>query len=251
MPGEYAVLAAYYETIGMADFANVYTQRLVNFAQANDWLGRQVIDLGCGTGASTRWLATTGYTVAAIDQSSEMLAEARRLSSTNLGIQWLQGDIRALSNAIGTYELAIALDVFNEINSLRDLETVFGAVHRILEPGKLFIFDLHTMQGLAERGEQATEILVENPDLMVILENQYDYDKQTLGQKYTIFHQQGGAWARRMTARTTRGFPVQAVTALLQRANFGIMALLNLNMELVDVTTIRAPRVMFVARKPE
>ena len=52
----YAILASMYESIGMADFAQHMTPRLIDYAQRNEWMGRRVLDLGCGTGASVHWL---------------------------------------------------------------------------------------------------------------------------------------------------------------------------------------------------
>ena len=43
-----------------------------------DVRGQSVLDLGCGTGRHTAWLAEAGASVTAVDFSEGMLAEARR-----------------------------------------------------------------------------------------------------------------------------------------------------------------------------
>src|SRR5690606_8316163 len=122
MNDDYAALAPIYERIGMSNFAANITPQLILYAQANDWLGRRVVDLGTGTGVSARWLANRGYNTTAIDSSLPMLEAARQaFSGEGLGLRWLHGDIRAL-NDLHDLDLALAVDTFNELNSLRELE---------------------------------------------------------------------------------------------------------------------------------
>src|ERR1700704_1304171 len=47
-------------------------------AAGGNVLGLKVLDLGCGTGRHTAWLASAGASVTAVDFSEGMLAEARR-----------------------------------------------------------------------------------------------------------------------------------------------------------------------------
>lgn len=251
MPGDYAVLAPIYESIGMGQFAQDYTPQLILYSQTNEWLGRQILDLGCGTGASTRWLAERGYNVTAVDNAPDMIAEARRrLDSSGLSVEWLQADVRALDpNRSSEYDMALALDLMNEINGLQELKIVIDSVSRLLAPDKLFIFDLYTVQGLAAQAECELAIAADSDDLSVTVRQQFDYERQLFTSSYTIFqHRQNNAWSRRTAGRTLRGYPLAAVAALLQRANFGIMALLNLNLEQIDAASMREPRVIFIAK---
>ncbi|MEP7291207.1 MAG: class I SAM-dependent methyltransferase [Chloroflexota bacterium] len=248
MSDDYARLAPIYDTLGMARFAETFTPTLIDYAQSHDWVGRRAIDLGCGTGASVRWFANHGYNITGIDSSASMLAVAQHsITGTGVSFQLYEGDIRALSD-LHDIDLAVALDVLNELSSLRDLEALFGSVARILSPDKLFIFDLHTIEGLAER-DDSSGIIHNNNDLTVVLTNQFDYDRQVSTGDYLIFQRAGSNWQRLQTVRTLRGFPIQVVNALLQRAGFGIMALLNVRLELVDPAAMREPRVIFFARR--
>jgi ubiquinone/menaquinone biosynthesis C-methylase UbiE len=245
---EYAPLAPFYESLEMARFAESFTPALVSYAQSHDWVGRRAVDLGCGTGASVRWFANHGYNITGIDVSPAMLAVAQQsLGSMGMSFQLFEGDIRTLSN-LHDIEMALALDVLNELHSLRDLEAVFTSVARILSNDCLFIFDLHTIGGLA-RQDQTTSMLSNGADLTVLMTNHFDYERQASTDDYLIFQRSGSAWQRQHAQRTLRGFPVQVVSALLQRSGFGIMALLNVRLESVDPATTREPRVIFFARR--
>jgi SAM-dependent methyltransferase len=245
---DYAVLAPIYESLGMAAFAEAITPQLIAYAQSNDWIGRRIVELGCGTGASVRWLANRGYNITGIDSSPSMLKTARE-SITNSGIsfQLQNGDIRALKD-LHDIDLVLALDVLNEMNSLRDLEAVFRAVASILAPEKLFVFDLHTIEGLAERNHTSA-IVVNQEDLAAFLTQEFDFDRQARVDDYLIFRHDGTAWQRHQGIRTLRGFPIQVVVALLQRAGFGIMAMMNTRFDPLDPAAIHEPRVLVFARR--
>lgn len=250
MSNAYTHLASIYDTVGMADFAERMTPRLIGFAQSNDWLGRRVLDLGCGTGASVRWLANRGYNTTGIDSSPEMLEVGRRnVNSAGLGLTWRQGDIRRLESMDTPMDMVLALDVINELQGLRELEAVLSSAFRVLDFGKLFIFDMHTIEGLATRLN--TRYIHNDEKLMVIATDQFDYERQVNIRQLDIFrrNEEQDTWTRQNALLTRRGFPVQAVAALLQRTNFTLMALLNSNFEPIDPSTPRADRVIFVARK--
>ncbi len=250
MNDEYAALAPIYERIGLSNFAAAMTPQIILYAQANDWLGRRVVDLGTGTGVSARWLANRGYNTTAIDSSPDMLEAARQaFSGEGLGLRWLPGDIRKL-NDLHDLDLALALDTFNELNSLRELEGVFASVYRCLNPGKLLIFDLHTIEGLA-KGGAADEFIHDSDELVVFGANQFDYERLASFTAFTVFERAAGTWRRSLASRTRRGFPIQVVSALLARVGFGIMALLDERMSPVDPTAAQAARVIFFAQKPE
>lgn len=251
MPGDYAVLAPVYDDLGLADFARRITPTLIDFAQQRDWLGRRIIVLGCGTGASIEHLSNYMFTVTGVDNSPDMLAEAQqKFQETNANIHWIQADIRELGDQAGTAEMVLAINVLNDLNSLRDLETVFSNVQRILEPEKLFIFDLHTIQGLAEQGHSGDAVIVDTSDLTAFNRNEYDYERQMATSQYIIFKRQGEDWQCSRGQQITRGFPVQAVASLLQRTGMKVNGIYQLNFEPYDPVLTQASRVIFLAEKP-
>lgn len=251
MAGDYAILAQIYDDIGLSAFSRRMTPLLMDFAQQHDWLGRRVFDIGCGTGASIEYLSQYPYTITGIDSSPEMLAAAQnKLESSGANVRWLQQDIRELSAQDGTADMVLALNVLNELNSLRDLEAVFARVHRLLEGGKLFIFDMFTVQGLAEEGNRSDLLLHDSPErLAVMLRSQYDYERQMHTAHYLIFHRASGAWERLEARRILRAFPVQAIASLLQRCGFAINHLIQPDFAPYEPSVSRSAQVIFFAEK--
>ncbi|MGX7708214.1 class I SAM-dependent DNA methyltransferase [Methylobacterium sp. Gmos1] len=100
----------------------------------------RVLDLGCGTGLMARALDGIAGTLAGIDLSPGMLAEARR---TGLYARLHEGDLRDILRAEppSSADLAVAADVFIY---LREIGPVLRETARVLATGGLFAF---TVQG--------------------------------------------------------------------------------------------------------
>ncbi|MCA9904316.1 MAG: class I SAM-dependent methyltransferase [Anaerolineae bacterium] len=250
MTNYYSLLAPIYERIGLADFAAEMTPQIIQYAQQHDWTGRSIADLGCGTGAASRWLTNHGYVTTAIDHSEEMLATARRLQPTGgLSLSYEKRDLRELANYHGSFDLVLAFDVINECSSLRELEPVFQGISTILEPGKLFVFDVYTIQGLTKHGAHPERLIFEDPSLMVMTRTDYDYDRQICAINYLAFHRDGELWRRFDCERVLRGYPIQALATLLQRTGFTVNTMMTPDFGPYELGRTQSDRVLFLANK--
>ncbi|WP_327407131.1 methyltransferase domain-containing protein [Streptomyces sp. NBC_01288] len=93
--------------------------------------GGQVVDLGCGPGRSTAFLAAQGLDVFGLDLSESMLGIARR---ENPGLRFRQGSMLELDIPDGA--LAAAVSWYSSIHTPVDrLPFLFAEFHRILAPG--------------------------------------------------------------------------------------------------------------------
>jgi ubiquinone/menaquinone biosynthesis C-methylase UbiE len=80
---------------------------------------KTALEVGCGTGHFTRWLAAQGLGVIGLDLSRPMLLEARRLG----GSSCLQGDAQALPFADKSVDLVVIITTLEFVeNPLRTLE---------------------------------------------------------------------------------------------------------------------------------
>jgi len=250
LPADYRVLAPIYSAIGMDRFAEAMTPRLIDYAQRSDWMGRRILDLGCGTGASLEWLSRHSYVVVGVDQAPDMLQICQqRLERAGLHSDVREHDLRDVETRLGSFDLALALDVLNELNHLRELELVFGNVHGYLDTGKLFIFDLHTIQGLAGQGLAGDEIVCDEAELAVVADNHFDFERQLFERRYHVFHKAGAHWQRDAGRRVLRGYPAQVVATLLQRSGFSIRHVINTNFEDFEPDSVQADRIIFLVEK--
>lgn len=97
-----------------------------------DVRGLDVVDLGCGTGRHTAWLAAAGARVTAIDFSSGMLACARGKVDPAT-VRFVVHDLHeALPIGNASFDVAVSGLV---LEHLRDLPAFFREMRRVLRPG--------------------------------------------------------------------------------------------------------------------
>src|SRR3954469_5234731 len=102
-----------------------------------------VVDIGCGVGRLTRPLARAARQVKAIDVSSEMLAEARRLNEGLENGDWLHGDgesLRPIADA--SVDVCISHVVFRHIPDPSITLGYIREMGRVLRPGGFSAFEL-------------------------------------------------------------------------------------------------------------
>ena len=81
---------------------------------------KNALDVGCGTGLYSRWLAERGVRVTAIDVSHSMLEIARSLSTDAQNPRFIQTDITHFADS-DQFDLVIALSVLEYVDYTRDV----------------------------------------------------------------------------------------------------------------------------------
>jgi ubiquinone/menaquinone biosynthesis C-methylase UbiE len=113
--------------------------------------GRDVLELGCGTGKNTIWLAESTRQVVAMDFSDGMMAAARRRVRTH-NVRFVQHDVRERwPLASGAVDVVVGNLVLEHV---QHLAPIYAEAVRVLRPGgQLFLCELHPFRQL--RGGQA------------------------------------------------------------------------------------------------
>ncbi len=104
-----------------------WRRAMVNAVDAGP--GDRVLDVACGTGLVTRELVRRGCTVAALDQSPDMLAEARRRLP---GVRFVQGEAEALPFDDGEFD---ALTFTYLLRYVDDRAATMRELARVVRPG--------------------------------------------------------------------------------------------------------------------
>ena len=165
MPGDLQAGAndSLWESTGLVgEYANrtlrpVETMLLVRH---RDELAGRVLELGCGAGRLTGYLAGLSARVEGLDVSDEMLAYAR---SRYPGASFRRGDIRDLrAETEGSRDAVVA--GYNLADILTDEERgrLLDEVRRMLVPGGLFVFSTHNL-GAADAREKPTDVRRDHP----------------------------------------------------------------------------------------
>ncbi len=112
--------------------------------QALKW---QALDYGCGSGASTRFLAKCGYFVHGVDISaSELMAAQQRphpnIQYRHITSKWKNG---GLQNSLSSYkptcfDLVYSSFVFLILSSKAEIIAIFQEIYRVLKNDGIFVF---------------------------------------------------------------------------------------------------------------
>lgn len=113
--------------------------------------GAAVVELGCGTGKNTRWLAERAASVHAFDFSAGMLARARAA----VGAPHVQFTVQDIRERWPVGDASIDVVIGNLVlEHIADLSPVYANASRVLRAGgTLYLCELHPYRQL--RGGQA------------------------------------------------------------------------------------------------
>ena len=183
--------------------------------------GRTVLDLACGTGSLTRELALRGYEMIGVDQSPEMLAQA---AEKNRGVSPIEPIFLCQSmeklDLYGTIDACVCcLDSVNYVTDPKELERAFARVRLFLMPGGLFLFDVNTPEKL--EGLDGQVFLDETEDAYCVWRAEWSKRSRTCTYFMDLFRlEENGLWRREEELHRERAYPVDQLTAMLERAGF-------------------------------
>ncbi len=137
----YTALAPVYEKlISDCDYEK-WSQYLLNLIKEYS-CGEKGLDLACGSGIITRFLAKNGYKISGMDYSEQMLTQAKLLSDKEkLNVGYFKGDL----NNLKTFEKYDFITCINDgINYVKQekLLNCFKSIAKSLNTGGLFLFDV-------------------------------------------------------------------------------------------------------------
>ncbi len=249
----YSALASIYDQVGFSNYAIDHIPSYIAYAQSLDWAGRRLIDMGCGTGITSWWLASQGYRTLAVDISPHMLAQIEKQSDKVGDIfyeppEQVQGDVRSFASPMGAVDMVLAVGgLINAMSSLRELEAVFNRINQMVEPDRLFVFDTWTIRGLASN--PGDEVCYQDDDLIVMARRSFSFETLSRSTLYQVWRRVGEGWSRQDELHIERGYPVQGIVTMLERTGFHAAALLDSTMQPYDPQEDRENRVVIMAAK--
>ncbi len=205
-----------------------------------------VLDLACGTGTMSFLLAERGYELIGVDFSPEMLAKAaeKPLSEGKERPIFLCQAMEDL-DLYGTVDACVCLlDSVNHITEPDTLQKAFARVRLFLEPGGLFLFDIHTTSHL--EGLDGGIFLDETEDDYCVWRT--DYFDRICTYAMDIFHRTGDAWVRETEVHEEFAYTVEEISNYLKAAGF-VSIQCHGNLTLAPPTGDEE-RIFFTARKP-
>lgn len=198
-------------------FADFYEKLFAYFGVSPEL----VLDLACGTGTETCILAERGYEMIGVDMSEDMLAVALE-KAANLP----DGVVRPLFlcqpmeklDLFGTVQAALcSLDGMNYVPG-DTIGEVFGKVSLFLEPGGLFVFDIHSPERL--RSLDGEIFLDETDDAYCVWRTEWDGDESALYYGVDIFTRDVDRWTRDFEEHVEYAHEPRELERLLKKCGF-------------------------------
>lgn len=180
--------------------------------------GARVLDVCCGSGHVTHELVRRGYRVTGVDSSAALIALAQNsMPQVDFQVQ----DVREL-RVDGRFEAAIStFDSLNHLMTLADLYKVFERVHRALETGGWFLFDMNLAEAYTADLRQWTVNTNENS--VGLVRGTFDFESRKAATELIWFLREGttDCWHRHESLVLQRCYAEGEILAAAYAAGFG------------------------------
>lgn len=223
----YDTLGPLYDQLKASDNVQALVDLIIAAIDHPSSKPQRLLDLGCGTGSSSRAFASRGFDVTGCDKSSALLKVAR---AQHPGGRYLQADIRQLPPELSYFDIVNYMgDVPNHLLSDKDLESSLAEAARVLKPDGLVVFDVNTIA--TYRHLFTTDHIIEREDAIFLWMGQTtDPEPNALAHlRLTAFHQDGPAWRRTDTELTERHYAPSSIKRLLSNVGLHIRAVYGLH----------------------
>ena len=181
------------------------------------------LDLACGTGDASVFMAEKGWDVTGVDSSVEMLQKAKRKGGAySVNISFIQQRLENLE-LDGTFTLAGSFyDSLNHITSKRTLAKALKQIRKHLGMDSLFLFDSNTLSCYQNLWE--TTSVGHEEGYTLIIENRFDESSGHATSNITIFERGNGLqYEKRVAKVDERWYSDNEFERLLQRAGFEVI----------------------------
>lgn len=190
-----------------------------------------VLDLGCGTGTMTEYLADKGYDMIGVDNSEDMLEIAlEKKEQSGHEILYLCQDMREFE-LYGTVRAIVSIcDSVNYITEPEELQQVFYWANNYLDLDGVFIFDFNTEYKYREILGDCT--IAESRDECSFIWDNYYYEEEKINEyELSLFvrdeelSEDGqDIYQRYQETHFQRGYTLEEMKALLDAAGMRFLA---------------------------
>jgi SAM-dependent methyltransferase len=202
---------AYIHDRGYSEIAEAAATSVLELLPAH----ASIVELGCGSGVTAARLTDAGHEVLGIDQSTALIALARRRAPR---ARFRVGSF--VSEPIPDCDAVLAISevlnyLFDERNTRAALPGLFARIHAALRPSGALVFDL-AAPGAVPGGRSRTWRT--GPDWAVLAENREDGDLLT--RSITSFRRRGAGYRRSEEVHRQRLHRPAEILALLRATGF-------------------------------
>jgi 2-polyprenyl-3-methyl-5-hydroxy-6-metoxy-1,4-benzoquinol methylase len=210
-----------------------------------------LLDIACGEGSFSTAMAKQGWKAAGLDQSPDMIKQARKQAEQlSVEVEYYVQDMR---QSFPLHDLDLITCWYDSLNYLLEpegLSQVFQNAFEALKPGGVFLFDMNTIYGLSVGWQrQPCYIQQDASQVFEIHQSTYDHERQIGTVHITAFIQQGELWERIDEVHQERAYPIENIRAGVTAAGFDVLSVIGSLRELTPPKQ-DTNRMWIVARRP-
>jgi SAM-dependent methyltransferase len=189
----------------------------------------RVLDLCCGPGLYTNWLARLGHRCVGIDFSPASIAYAReQAEESGLECTYIQQDIRTVDYG---EEYGLVMLIFGEFNVFRPAEArgILEKAYRALSPNGFLLLEPHAFEAVVTMGQQPSSWyssergLFSDKPHFCLQENFWDTEAHVAIERYYVVDAVAGEVARH--SASTQAYTNEEYRSLLAECGFGQVVL--------------------------
>jgi cyclopropane fatty-acyl-phospholipid synthase-like methyltransferase len=150
------------------------TEEVVRYVRSNAG-DRCVLDLGCGDGRNSLFMAAAGYTVIAVDSSPagiEKLTRMARARGLDERLAGVVADVRDLPFLPELFDLVVAVTIIDHLPD-HDIDALLERMIGALKPGGSAVIQVHTIGDPGYRDPRANVA----SELASEIRHYFDYDE--------------------------------------------------------------------------
>ena len=179
-----------------------------------------IVDLGCGSGITSRLFCDAGFDVVGFDLSEAMIEMAReRVPEAEFQVCSFVTAAMPPCNAVTAIGEVLGY-AFDPSNSLDALEEVLRRIHAALASDGVLVFDMAGQDRVPSGNPHRT--FVENADWAVLVEVEANDRRTLLTRRITTFRKQGERYRRSHEVHRLLLIDPAKVVVLLQRIGFSV-----------------------------
>ncbi|WP_167577707.1 class I SAM-dependent methyltransferase [Ammoniphilus sp. YIM 78166] len=202
--------------------------------------GKTALDLCCGQGRHSRWLAQLGLRVIAVDLSAVLLQEAIK-QSLNLPVLYMRADAREIpfqEEVDYVFNLFTSFGYFVEDE---ENEKVLKQASQALKAGGYFLMDYLNPEYLRAHLVPYSESKGEDLEIL-----QYRTVNEEFVQKRIVIKEQGES--SRQYEERVKLYSLEQLQSMLIKQNFDILHVFG-NYDATPYAADRSPRMIFICKK--
>ncbi len=241
-------------------FANIYDQ-LMKDAPYEEWVKiteqlmekleiepKSMIDLGCGTGNIAIPMSKRGYQLTGIDLSEDMLSVAYdKMQENQVMFPLFQQNMMELELPHQAELIFSYCDSLNYLNGLDEVKQTFIQVHKSLQEGGYFFFDMHSPYKITEVFNLHSFAWNEE-DISIIWLTDVDEKELIVEHDLTFFvEQDNGLFEKFHEVHQQQTYTIETIKELLVETGFSLITTYG-DFQLAPVTET-TERIFYVAQK--